>query len=129
MDGLPTATGWQMKPQGGGPGELCVPLPSDRREGWIADVDDWGWFCYSEFADMIGQRYVRDDHVWSLGSVPEVRRVGLEIDHNCDMTTPNIHPAERAVPAGQFKTNCLRLMDEVRETGTVIVVTNIAVPS
>ena len=74
----PTATGWQMKPQGGGPDDLCVPLPPDRREGWIADADDWGWFCYSEFADMIGQRYVRDDDVWSLGSVPEVRRVGLE---------------------------------------------------
>ena len=27
------------------------------------------------------------------------------------------------MPAGEFKTNCLRLMDEVQETGTVIVVT------
>ena len=31
--------------------------------------------------------------------------------------------AERTVPAGEFKTNCLRLMDEVHETGTAIVVT------
>ena len=59
-------------------GELCVPLPEDRREGWIADADDWVWFCYSEFADMIGQKHVRDGDVWSLGSVPEVRRGGLE---------------------------------------------------
>ena len=27
------------------------------------------------------------------------------------------------MPAGEFKTNCLRLMDEVQETGMVIVVT------
>ncbi len=30
---------------------------------------------------------------------------------------------ERIVPAGEFKTNCLRLMDEVRDTGADIVVT------
>ena len=75
---LPGATGWQMKPQGACLGELCVPLPPDRRDEWIADADGWVWFCYSEFADMIGQKHVRDGDVWSLGSVPEVRRVGLE---------------------------------------------------
>ena len=31
--------------------------------------------------------------------------------------------AGRIVPAGEFKTSCLRLMDEVQETGTEIVVT------
>ena len=75
---LPDATGWQMKPQGACLGELCVPLPPDRRDEWIADADGWVWFCYSEFADMIGQKHVRDGDVWSLGSVPEERRVGLE---------------------------------------------------
>ena len=30
---------------------------------------------------------------------------------------------ERTVPAGEFKSNCLRLMDEVQQTGTEIVVT------
>ena len=78
LDELPGATGWQMKPQGACLGELCVPLPVDKREEWIADADGWVWFCYSDFADMIGQKHVRDGDVWSLGSVPEVRRVGLE---------------------------------------------------
>ena len=32
-------------------------------------------------------------------------------------------PAEHNVPAGEFKANCLRLMDEVQETGREIVVT------
>ncbi|MXX01297.1 MAG: redoxin domain-containing protein [Acidimicrobiia bacterium] len=75
---LPGATGWQMKPQGMCLGEMCVPLPDDRVEEWIADAEDWVWMCYSGFADMIGQKYVRDGDVWSLGSVPEVRRSGLE---------------------------------------------------
>ena len=78
LDELPGATGWQMKPQGACLGELCVPLPVVKREAWIADADGWVWFCYSDFADMIGQKHVRDGDVWSLGSVPEVRRVGLE---------------------------------------------------
>ena len=32
-------------------------------------------------------------------------------------------PGERILAAGEFKTNCLRLMDEVHETGTEIIVT------
>ena len=78
MDELAAATGWQMKPQGACLGELCVPLPANKRDTWIADADGWVWFCYSEFADLIGQKYVRDGDVWSFGSVPEVRRAGLE---------------------------------------------------
>ena len=39
------------------------------------------------------------------------------------MTTSTFSPAERTVAAGEFKTNCLRLMDEVQETGKEIVVT------
>ena len=78
LNELPGATGWQMKPQGACLGELCVPLPEDKRSEWIADADDWVWFNYSDFADMIGQKHVRDGDVWSLGSVPEVRRMGLE---------------------------------------------------
>ena len=78
LDELPGATGWRIKPQGACLGELCVPLPANKREDWAAGTDGMEWFCYSEFADMIGQRYVRDGDVWSLGSVPELRRVGLE---------------------------------------------------
>ncbi len=75
---LPKATGWQMKPQGACLGDLCVPVPEHKREEWIADAEDWVWFNYSEFADLLGQKYVRDGDVWSLGSIPEVRRMGLE---------------------------------------------------
>ena len=36
--------------------------------------------------------------------------------------------ATRTVPAGEFKTHCLRLMDEVSETGEEIVVTKHSKP-
>ena len=39
------------------------------------------------------------------------------------MTDPSMLASDRSVPAGEFKANCLRLMDEVQETGMVIVVT------
>lgn len=39
------------------------------------------------------------------------------------MTDPPILSSERSVPAGEFKAHCLRLMDDVQETGTAIVVT------
>ena len=78
VDQLKQATGWQLKPEGVCLGEICVPLFEPEREEWIADADDWVWFCYSAFANKIGQKHVRDGDVWSLGSVPEVRRLGLE---------------------------------------------------
>ena len=78
IDQLNAATGWQLKPEGVCLGELCVPLFEAEREAWFADADDWVWFCYSAFADKIGQKHVRDGGVWSLGSVPEIRRSGLE---------------------------------------------------
>jgi len=78
LNELPDTTGWQMKPEGACLGEICVPLPEHKRDEWIADADDWVWFNYSEFADMLGQKYVRDGDVWSLGSVPAVRQMGLE---------------------------------------------------
>ncbi len=78
VDQLEQATGWQLKPEGVCLGEICVPLFEPEREAWIADADDRVWFCYSAFADKIGQKHVRDGDVWSLGSVPEVRRIGLE---------------------------------------------------
>lgn len=39
------------------------------------------------------------------------------------MVDSNMLTSDRSVPAGEFKANCLRLMDEVQETGMVIVVT------
>ena len=39
------------------------------------------------------------------------------------MADSSMLASDRSVPAGEFKANCLRLMDEVQETGMVIVVT------
>ena len=53
-----------------------------------------------------------DDKIWSQ-----------KYDYSSTMTKPSTAAAERTVPAGAFKANCLRLMDEVQETGNEIVVT------
>ncbi len=39
------------------------------------------------------------------------------------MTDAGPAPLERSVPAPEFKAHCLRLIDDVRATGTAIVVT------
>ena len=39
------------------------------------------------------------------------------------MKTPNAEWLERTVPAGEFEADCLRLVDEVCQTGTELVVT------
>ena len=39
------------------------------------------------------------------------------------MTDPGPFPHERSVAAAEFKAHCLRLMDDVQETGTAIIVT------
>jgi prevent-host-death family protein len=36
---------------------------------------------------------------------------------------PRVRPAERTIAAGEFKAMCLRIMDEVNETGLSLVVT------
>lgn len=46
----------------------------------------------------------------------------IEMDSEASDTTES-QPRGRFVPAGEFKTNCLRLMDEVNETGNEIIVT------
>lgn len=46
----------------------------------------------------------------------------VEMDSETKDSTQSL-PQGRLVPAGEFKTNCLRLMDEVNETGTEIIVT------
>ncbi len=78
LEELPAATGWQVKPEGACRGELCVPLPEAKRAEWLVDADGSEWLDYSEFAGLIGQKQARDGDVWSLSSIPEVRRSGLE---------------------------------------------------
>ena len=93
IDDLPRATGWEMKLHGMCLGDLCVPLPANRLEEWIVDADHRVWLCYSDFADMIGQKHARDGEVWSLGSVPQVRNTGLEsaIAPDFEVTERNGH--------------------------------------
>ena len=77
-DQLGEATGWELKPEGACLGDICVPMPGDEKTEWIADRDDGQWLKMSGLAAKVGQAHVHGDGVWSLGSVPEVRRSTLE---------------------------------------------------
>ena len=77
-DQLTQATGWELKPEGPCLGEICVPLLDNEKSEWIEDREDGQWLNMSGLADKVGQKQAQGDGVWSLGSVPEVRRSTLE---------------------------------------------------
>ncbi|MDG2028434.1 MAG: redoxin domain-containing protein [Acidimicrobiales bacterium] len=76
-DQLPEATGWELKPEGACLDELCVPLLGDEKTEWVQEHRGAQWLKYSALADKVGQKYVHDDDVWSLGTVPHARHSTL----------------------------------------------------
>jgi hypothetical protein len=67
---LARATGWELKPQGLCQGEICVPVPADRKAEW---VDEKRGLDLTAFATHLGQSLARDaaHDAWSFG--PEAR--------------------------------------------------------
>jgi hypothetical protein len=70
---LTRATGWDWKPQGLCQGEICVPVPANRKAEW---VDDERGLDLTAFAAHLGQSVIRDaaHGAWSFG--PEARSAG-----------------------------------------------------
>jgi hypothetical protein len=67
---LASATGWDLKPQGLCQGEVCVPIPANRKSEWI---DEKRALDLTAFAAHLGEAVVHDgEHgAWSFG--PEAR--------------------------------------------------------
>ena len=64
------------------------------------------------------------DRIGRPGGTPQGYLLwSVKYDYNVGMADSRILSSERSVPAGEFKAHCLRLMDDVQETGTAIVVT------
>ncbi len=80
-DELAEATGFELKPHGACLGELiCVPMLGEAKDELLRSRPDGDWLNVSGLASKLGQPVVadREESVWSLGAVPEVRRSTLE---------------------------------------------------
>jgi len=90
-DELAEATGFELKPHGACLGELCVPLLGEDKDNMVQSRSDGAWLNMSGLADKLGQKYAvdRDESVWSLGTVPEVRRSTLESGVAPDFEIPD----------------------------------------
>ncbi len=67
LDDLEGASGWSAKPEGLCQGDVCVPIPKQKRGEWLdgqgARLD------FAAFAGHLGHAVARDDErgVWSFG--------------------------------------------------------------
>jgi AhpC/TSA family len=72
---LTRATGWELKPEGLCQGEVCVPIPADRKGEWI---DEKRRVDLTAFASHLGEAVVHDaaHAVWSFGPAARGVTVG-----------------------------------------------------
>ena len=59
---LPRINEFEVKPQGACRADVCIPLSKNLRQG--------EWFNLTGFARKIGETFVADSGVWSLGEIP-----------------------------------------------------------
>ena len=64
---LPTATGWELKPEGACRGEVCVPIPRGRQGEFLREGPTR--FNLAALARQLGQPVIHEDvhGVWSFG--------------------------------------------------------------
>src|SRR5688500_1699068 len=67
---VPTAVGWEVKPEGVCAGEVCVPLEGVPTRELVERRDGEEWLDVAGFARHVGQPYARseDRTVWSFGA-------------------------------------------------------------
>jgi hypothetical protein len=89
LEDLTAATGWERKPQGLCRGELCVPIPPDRKAAFISPDDR---FNLAEFARYLEQPVVHDDEadVWVFGEAASARRAALRSLDAPDFRLPDL---------------------------------------
>ncbi len=87
-DAMERAAGWRLKPEGFCKGEVCIPIPPARKEGFVAG----GRYNLAALAELIGQPVIRDDEhqVWCIGEAASERRRALTSLDAPDFALPDL---------------------------------------
>ena len=85
---LPVASGWELRPEGACRGDVCVPIPRDRRGELLREGP--ARFNLAALARLLGEPVIHEDvhGVWSFGESAAARRSG----------TPSLQAPDFALP-------------------------------
>lgn len=91
MGNLQAAAGWEVKPEGVCRESICVPLPVDRQDGFIREIDGVRRLNLAEFARLIEQPYAHDEahNVWYFGPAGWEWKERLASQQAPDFTLPD----------------------------------------
>ena len=91
MRDLEDAAGWEVKAEGVCRESICVPLPVDRQDSFIREIDGNRRLDLAEFARLIEQPYAHDDthHVWYFGPAGWEWKERLASQQAPDFTLPD----------------------------------------
>lgn len=89
---LGAATGWELKPEGVCKDEICIPVPTARRELLLRDEPHATMFNLSEFARLIRQPLAHDEKlgVWYFGRPGWEWKSRLESREAPDFSLPDL---------------------------------------
>ena len=91
MGNLQAAAGWEVKPEGVCRESICAPLPVDRQDGFIREIDGVRRLNLAEFARLIEQPYAHDEahNVWYFGPAGWEWKERLASQQAPDFTLPD----------------------------------------
>lgn len=92
LDGLTAASGWVLKPEGACLGEVCVPIPPERRERFVRGERGRARLNLAGLARLLGMPVVSDTGTgtWCFGESAQARGAQLASREAPDFTLPDL---------------------------------------
>lgn len=92
LDDLTSASGWVLKPEGACLGQVCVPIPPDRRERFLRGDGAAARFNLAELARLLDMPVVADAATctWCFGESAQARGAHLASLEAPDFTLPDL---------------------------------------